>query len=110
MPWHAPRAPGASDRASEVGYGSRPPAVAGSGAGLVGGALAAGAGHARTLRPDPSPLGAGGERGRPPRELLATRPRRSRGVGDRSALSSAAFTGSFVLQAQLVVLPRLLRL
>ena len=30
------------------------PAVAGSGAGLVGGALAAGVGHASTVRPDPS--------------------------------------------------------
>jgi len=35
----------------------------GSGAGLVGGALVAGVGHASTVRPDPSTLGVGGERG-----------------------------------------------
>src|SRR4029453_10472295 len=41
-PWHATRPPGASDRANEVGHASRLPAVAGSRAELVGGALAAG--------------------------------------------------------------------
>jgi hypothetical protein len=39
------------------------PSGLGSGAGLVGGALAAGVGHASTDRPDPSTLGAVGERG-----------------------------------------------
>jgi hypothetical protein len=37
--------------------------MAGSGTGLVGGALAAGVGHASTVRPDPSILGVVGERG-----------------------------------------------
>jgi len=37
--------------------------MAGSGAELVGGALAAGVGHASTVRPDPSTLGVVGERG-----------------------------------------------
>src|SRR5215203_1960490 len=41
----------------------RLPSGLGSGAGLVGGALAAGVGHASTVRPDPSTLGAVGERG-----------------------------------------------
>jgi hypothetical protein len=62
-PWHAERAPGASGRANEVGHAIRSPATAGSGAGLVGGALAAGVGHASTVRPDPSTLGVAGERG-----------------------------------------------
>jgi hypothetical protein len=39
------------------------PAVVGSGAGLVGGALVAGVGHASTVRPDPSILGVVGEQG-----------------------------------------------
>src|SRR5215218_362165 len=75
IPWHAKRPPGASDGANEVGHAIKLPAAAGSGAGLVGGALAAGVGHARTVRPDPSTLGVVGERGSPPRELLAARPR-----------------------------------
>jgi hypothetical protein len=37
--------------------------MAGSGTGFVGGALAAGVGHASTVRPDPSILGVVGERG-----------------------------------------------
>jgi hypothetical protein len=37
--------------------------MVGSGAGLVGGGLAAGVGHASTVRPDPSTLGVVGERG-----------------------------------------------
>ncbi len=63
--WHAERAPGASDRANEVGpVWIRLPAVAGSGAGLVGRTrLRLGVGHASTVRPDPSTLGVVGERG-----------------------------------------------
>ena len=44
MPWHANRPPGASDGANEVGHAIRSPAVAGSGAGLVGGACGWGSG------------------------------------------------------------------
>src|SRR5215217_956196 len=59
------RPPGASDGANEVGptgSGYRP--VVGSGAGLVGGVLAAwGSGMPGIVRPDPSTLGAVGERG-----------------------------------------------
>jgi len=62
MPWHAKRPPGASDRANEVGPAwIRLPAVAGSGAELVGRVLVAGVGHASTVRPDPSILGVGGD-------------------------------------------------
>src|SRR5215216_4710074 len=43
-PWHANRPPGASGGANEVGYESGLPAVAGSGAGLVGGACGWGSG------------------------------------------------------------------
>jgi hypothetical protein len=46
---------------SAMRSGRRP--LVGSGAGLVGGVLAAGVGHASTVRPDPSTLGAVGERG-----------------------------------------------
>ena len=53
-PWHAARPPGASGGANEVGHRSSSPAVAGSGAGLVGGALVAGVGDASTVRPDSS--------------------------------------------------------
>ncbi len=49
-PWHAPRPPGASDRVNEVGYGLGLPSGLGSGAGLVGGVLAAG-GRACHYRP-----------------------------------------------------------
>ena len=63
MPWHAERPPGASDRANEVGRLNEPPAVAGSGAGLVGGACRWGSGMPGTVRPDPSTLGVVGERG-----------------------------------------------
>src|SRR4029453_19215269 len=63
-PWHANRPPGASGGANEVGpFWIRLPAVAGSGAGLVGGRLRLGVGHASTVRPDPSTLGVVGERG-----------------------------------------------
>src|SRR5512132_345057 len=63
-PWHAKRPAGARGGANEVGLheGRRP--MAGSGAGLVGGALAAGGvGHASPVRPDPSTMGVVGERG-----------------------------------------------
>src|SRR4029450_3531217 len=62
-PWHATRPPGASGRANEVGHESRCRPSVGSGAGLVGGALAAGVGHASTVRADPPTLGVVGERG-----------------------------------------------
>ena len=50
IPWHAERPPGASNRANEVGHRSRLPSGLGSGAGLVGGGLAAG-GRACQHRP-----------------------------------------------------------
>jgi hypothetical protein len=62
-PWHAARPPGASDRANEVSYRSRPPTWVSSGAGLVGGRLRLGVGHAGTVRPAPSTLGVVEERG-----------------------------------------------
>jgi hypothetical protein len=47
MPWHAERPPGASDRANEPSrVWIRLPSGLGAGAGLVGGARAAGVGHA----------------------------------------------------------------
>src|SRR5215218_8558779 len=73
-PWHAERAPGASGGANEVGHVSGLPAVAGSGAGLVGGALAAG-GRACQHRPARSlHPGRGGRTRLPPRGPLAGPP------------------------------------
>src|SRR5215217_2724740 len=58
------RPPGASDRANEVGpTGSTADHGVGSGAGLVGGRLRLGVGHASPVRPDPSTLDVMGERG-----------------------------------------------
>src|SRR5829696_9249457 len=64
-PWHAERPPGASDRANEVGpaWIRTADLSVGSGAGLVGGRLRLGVGHASTVRPAPSTLGVVGERG-----------------------------------------------
>jgi hypothetical protein len=56
-PWHAPRPPGqATEPTKSATTGSTAGPWVGSGAGLVGGALAAGVGHASTVRPDPSTL------------------------------------------------------
>jgi hypothetical protein len=49
--------------------------VVGSGAGLVGGVLAAGVGHAIAVRPDPSTLGVVGEQGSHHEGPLAGPPR-----------------------------------
>jgi hypothetical protein len=63
-PWHAARPPGASDGANEVGHARDRRPRAGSGAGLVGGPVAAG-GRACQHRPGRSlgPLGVVGEQG-----------------------------------------------
>ena len=56
-----PKGQPAEPTKSAMHQGCRP--GLGSGAGLVGGVLAAGVGHASTVRPDPSTLGVAGERG-----------------------------------------------
>ena len=48
--------------------------MGGSGAGLVGGALAAEVGHASTLRPDPSTLGVVGSMRLPPEGRIVRPP------------------------------------
>ena len=54
-PWHATRPEGQGGRANQVGpTGSGGRSVVGWGAGWLAGALAAGVGHASTVRPDPS--------------------------------------------------------
>src|SRR5215211_6702418 len=77
-PWHAERAPGASGGANEVGpFWIRLPSVLGSGAGLVGGALAAG-GRACQHRPARSlHPGRDGRTRLPSRGSLAAHPRQS---------------------------------
>src|SRR5512133_3759456 len=62
-PWHAERPPGASDRANEAGYGSGCRAGSAQVPGWLVERLRLGVGHASTVRPDPSTLGAVGERG-----------------------------------------------
>jgi hypothetical protein len=88
-PWHATRPPGASGGANEVGpFWIRLPSGLGSGAGLVGGVLAA-CGRACQHRPARSlHPGRGGRTRLPPRELLAARPRLSRS-GSRPLASAA---------------------
>ena len=76
--------------------------MASSGAGLVGGALAAGVGHASTARPDPSTLGMVGERG----SHHEGRPRPTPGSADgtisdqRSAPHPAAGQGCPLLSSE----------
>jgi hypothetical protein len=64
IPWHANRAPGASARANEVGpTGSTADHGSAQEPGWLVGRLRLAVGHASTVRPDPSTLGAAGERG-----------------------------------------------
>jgi hypothetical protein len=62
-PRHAERAPGASDRANEVGHGSGCRAWSAQVPGWLVECLRLGVGHASTVRPDPSTRGVVGERG-----------------------------------------------
>ena len=63
MPWHAKRAPGASDRANEstMDHGHRPWSARVPG--WLVGRLRLGVGQAGTVRPEHFPLGVVGERG-----------------------------------------------
>jgi hypothetical protein len=70
-PWHAAGPPGASGGTNEVGWLDELPSGLGSGAGLVGGRLRLGVGHARNRPARSLHPGHGGRTRLPPREPLA---------------------------------------